>query len=97
MYHLKLFWTADKVPTVGFFSLEKIKNVKKIIFRMLFYFFSNLEGDFHMYGSGFVVESKNSNEYGSFPDLDPQPDKSTDSLVTAMWCTVLNPLVYCNL
>ncbi len=74
-----------------------MKNVKKIIFRMLFYFFSNLEGDFHMYGSGFVEESKKTNECGSFPDLDPQPDKSTDSLVTAMWYTVLNPLVYCNL
>ncbi len=33
------------------------------------------------------MESKNSNEYGSFPDLGPQPDESTDSLVAAMWCT----------
>jgi hypothetical protein len=40
----------------------------------------------------------NSFKFGSFPDLDPQPDESIDSLVTAMCCTephgVLYPVAY---
>ncbi len=86
--------------TFVFSPEKKIKNVKKIIFRILLYFFSKLEGSFNpiRIRRSIGIQKLKWITILSGSGSAIWPKYRTDSLVTAMWCRYWTPWCrYCIL